>query len=52
MSKRIRGIIAAFLLVAGVTTNIHTSKNNVAYAKNKGKAKNVIMLIADRKSVV
>lgn len=47
MSKRIRGIIAAFLLVAGVTTNIHTSKNNVAYAKNKGKAKNVIMLIAD-----
>ena len=47
MSKRIRGIIAAFLLVAGVTTNIHTSKNNVAYAKNKGKVKNVIILIAN-----
>lgn len=47
MSKRIRGIIAAFLVVAGVTTNIHSSKSDVAYANERGKAKNVIMLIAD-----
>ena len=47
MSKRVRGIIAAFLVVAGVTTNIHGSKSNVAYANEKSKAKNVIMLIAD-----
>lgn len=47
MSKRIRGIIAAFLVVAGVTTNIHSSKGDVAYADERGKAKNVIMLIAD-----
>ena len=47
MSKRIRGIIAAFLVVAGVTTNIHSSKSVVAYANERGKAKNVIMLIAD-----
>ena len=47
MSKRIRGIIAVFLVVAGVTTNIHSSKSDVAYANERGKAKNVIMLIAD-----
>lgn len=47
MSKRIRGIIAAFLVVAGVTTNIHSSKSDVAYANERGKVKNVIMLIAD-----
>ena len=47
MSKRIRGIIAAFLVVAGVTTNIHSSKSDVAYANERGKTKNVIMLIAD-----
>lgn len=47
MSKRIRSIIAAFLVVAGVTTNIHVSKSDVAYANERGKAKNVIMLIAD-----
>ena len=47
MSKRIRGIIAAFLVVAGVTTNIHSSKSDVAYANERGKAQNVIMLIAD-----
>lgn len=47
MSKRIRDIIAAFLVVAGVTTNIHSSKGDVAYADERGKAKNVIMLIAD-----
>ena len=47
MSKRIRGIIAAFLVVAGVTTNIHSSKSDVAHANERGKAKNVIMLIAD-----
>ena len=47
MSKRIRGIIAAFLVVAGVTTNINASKSNVAYANERSKAKNVIMLIAD-----
>ncbi|WP_195988359.1 alkaline phosphatase [Clostridium sp. D53t1_180928_C8] len=47
MSKRIKGIIAAFLVVAGVTTNIHASRSNVVYANEKGKAKNVIMLIAD-----
>ena len=47
MSKRIKGIIAAFLVVAGVTTNIHSSKSDVAYANERGKAKNVIMLIAD-----
>ena len=47
MSKRVRGIIAAFLVVAGVTTNIHSSKSDVAYANERGKAKNVIMLIAD-----
>lgn len=47
MSKRIKGIIAAFLVVAGVTTNIHASRSNVVYANERGKAKNVIMLIAD-----
>ena len=47
MSKRVRGIIAAFLVVAGVTTNIHSSKSDVAHANERGKAKNVIMLIAD-----
>ena len=47
MSKRIRGIIATFLVVAGVTTNIQGSKSNVVYANEKSKAKNVIMLIAD-----
>lgn len=47
MSKRIRGIIAAFLVVAGVTTNIHASRSSVAYANKRGKVKNVIMLIAD-----
>lgn len=47
MSKKIRGIIATFLVVAGVTTNIHGSKSNVVYANEKSKAKNVIMLIAD-----
>ena len=47
MSKRIKGIVAAFLVVAGVTTNIHASRSNVAYANERGKAKNVIMLIAD-----
>lgn len=47
MSKRIKGIIAAFLVVAGVTTNIHASRNNIVYADEREKAKNVIMLIAD-----
>ena len=47
MSKRVRGIIAAFLVVAGVTTNIHSSRSNIVYANEKGKAKNVIMMIAD-----
>ena len=47
MSKRIKGIIAAFLVVAGVTTNIPASRSNVVYANERGKAKNVIMLIAD-----
>lgn len=47
MSKRVRGIIAAFLLVAGITTNIHASRSNIVYANEKGKAKNVIMMIAD-----
>ncbi len=47
MNKKIRGIIATFLVVAGVTTNIHGSKSNVVYANEKSKAKNVIMLIAD-----
>ena len=47
MSKRIKGIITAFLVVAGVTTNIHASRSNVVYANERGKAKNVIMLIAD-----
>ena len=47
MSKRIRGVIAAFLVVAGVTTNIHASRSSLAYANKRGKVKNVIMLIAD-----
>lgn len=47
MNKRIRGIIAAFLVVAGVNTNIQGSKSNVVYANEKSKAKNVIMMIAD-----
>ncbi len=47
MSKRVRGIIAAFLVVAEVTTNIHSSRSNIVYANEKGKAKNVIMMIAD-----
>ena len=47
MNKRIRGIIAACILVAGITTNIHASRGYMAYANERGKAKNVIMLIAD-----
>ncbi|MGG7143292.1 alkaline phosphatase [Clostridium nigeriense] len=47
MSKRIKGIIAALLVMTGIITNINSSKSNIVYANEKGKAKNVIMLIAD-----
>ena len=47
MNKRIKGIIAALLVMTGVITNINSSKSNIVYANEKGKAKNVIMLIAD-----
>lgn len=47
MNKRIKGIIAALLVMTGVITNINSSKSNIVYANEKGKAKNVIMIIAD-----
>ena len=47
MSKRIKGIIAGVLVMTGIITNINYLKSNIVYADEKGKAKNVIMLIAD-----
>lgn len=47
MSKRLKGIIAACLVMTGIITNISSLKSNTVYANEKGKAKNVIMLIAD-----
>ena len=47
MSKKLKGIIAACLVMTGIITNVSSLKSNMVYANEKGKAKNVIMLIAD-----
>lgn len=47
MSKRLKGIIATCLVMTGIITNASSLRSNTVYANEKGKAKNVIMLIAD-----
>ena len=47
MSKRLKGIIATCLVMTGIITNTSSLRSNTVYANEKGKAKNVIMLIAD-----
>lgn len=47
MSKKLKSIIAVCLVITGIITNVSSLKSNTAYANEKVKAKNVIMLIAD-----